>query len=167
MAEFGGDIGRATSLRPLLAVLVLAAILTVELGLDWTGYAAPPAATAAERPPVDPASRIIELLGPAPAYDAFLAAPVLDAERAPIILPGAAAGSNSAGGQVILLGTVVAGNGRVALFRIQGETGIIRARPGEMVGGWRVTDLEARGVRLERSGESMQLTLPDFDNGGQ
>jgi len=166
MAEFGGRRARTGGLKLPLTALLLAALLVFELSYDWSPYAAPPAAVAAQ-PPVDPASRIIELLGPKPEYGDYLAAPVLDAERRPIVLPDKVSGEASTNGQIILLGTVVAGEGRIALFRVQGETGIIRARPGDLVGDWRVTDLQARTVKLERSGKSMQLTLPENGNGGQ
>lgn len=167
MVEFGGTRARTGGFKLPLTALLLAALLVFELVYDWSPYAAAPAAAAAAQPPVDPASRIIELLGPKPEYGDYLGAPVLDAERRPIVLPGAVSGGASTDGQIILLGTVVAGEGRIALFRVQGQTGIIRARPGDLVGDWRVTDLQARAVKLERSGESMQLTLPENGNGGQ
>lgn len=147
------------------AALFLAGLLAVELAYDWSPGTAAPATTDNRDEIASAAGWLSELLGPAPEIDDFLAAPVLDPDRSPIQRTGRAAGGSVAGNELRLLGTVISGNGGIAIFSIEGEVGIIRAGPGDSVGDWRVVDLQSQRVRLERAGEMLLLTLQDAGEG--
>lgn len=58
-----------------------------------------------------------------------------------------------------LIGAVVGENARWALLRERAGAKVLRLRPGDDAGGWRVDAIEARAVTLKRGGRATVLSL--------
>jgi hypothetical protein len=59
-----------------------------------------------------------------------------------------------------LVGAVVGENIAYALLRDRSTGKILRLRPGDEAGGWRVGGIDARSIELDRDGRRNTLALP-------
>lgn len=111
---------------------------------------APPRPALAERPAVQ--------AGPVPAPAALqaiaarLRPPEPAAVREPVREP-----VTSRAPDMRLIGLIETDGEWVALFSLSGEA--VTARPGDVVGGYRLSDIDARTVWLERGDERLRLEL--------
>ena len=101
-------------------------------------------------------------------YSDYLGAPIFLASREPIFLPdpGRASATPARPGDfgLALLGTILSEDEPIAMMKTMPDGDVVRLRRDEQLGGWTLTEIEGRLVRLQRAGEIIELYL-DPDNG--
>lgn len=142
-ARGSGELTPALACVALVALLVLQFALPQRTDLDVAGGRAPRFA----RDPTPVA---------APEYPAILAAPVFSPSRT----VGAAAtpGQGEQGGTFEALGVGLGQGAATAILQLPGGE-IVRARPGQVVQGWRVAAIQSTRVVLTRGGQRLSLTV--------
>ena len=62
---------------------------------------------------------------------------------------------------VTLMGTIIGGDRRIAIFVDQSLKSVTRIHPGEQIGRWTLRSVDPRSVVLELEGRTLVLGLPD------
>ena len=102
---------------------------------------------------------------PATLYPAIAEHPLFSPTRKPYVAPHpptpAAVAEGSTLRDYLLLGTVIAGNTRIALLKQPGNHQTIRATPGETIAGWKLREITPDALQFEDAAARFTLHLPN------
>ena len=146
---------------PNALIAILAGLVIFEMTYDWEKAISPDPNSTEQPTNSILAVSAVDLQDSGPDFRAYLQSPALDRDRTPIrlLLPSSGKTTSATIDGITLVGTLITGQERWAVFQLQGRQDSIRVGPGQNVSDWTVLSIEPGRVMIERPGRTEELAL--------